>query len=156
MVFGRDRHRAAGDWVQFTGLFNVAGIHHRREAAATFARLVKRAEQKGWTYGVGLLPEPDNPQDPCAIRVYGVAQSKGLFSPMKVEQGHIGYLPREQAEAVHRELIVPGLPYQAELYSIFVTDGGFIDVKIAVLGPKGTSASARKRRDSKAGETAKH
>lgn len=150
MVFGRDRHRPAGDWVQFTSLLNVAGIHHRREAAAIFAGLVKRAEQKGWTYGVALLPEPYNPQDPFAIRVYGVAQSKKLFGPVTVEQGHIGYLPREEAEAVHRELIGPGLPFQAELYSIFVSDGGFIDIKMAVLGPKGTSASARKRRDSKA------
>jgi len=154
MVFGRDRHRPAGEWVQFTSLFNVAGIHHRRDAGAVFARLVKRAEQKGWTYGVGLLPEPDNPKDPYAIRVYGVAQSKALFGPIKVEQGHIGYLPREEADAVHRELIVPGLPFQAELYSIFVSSRGFIDVKMAVLGPKGTSASARKRRDRKAVETA--
>jgi len=150
MVFGRSRHKPSGHWVQFTGLFNVAGVQFRRAEASTFVSLVRRAERKGWTYGLGLEPEPDDIHDPCAIKVYGISQWKGLFGPLRTERAWIGYLPRDEATSVHRELVAKDLPFEAELYSIYVSARGFIDIKMLVLGPGGTSASARTRREKRA------
>lgn len=98
-------------------------------------------------YGVELEPEPTNPKDPNAIAVYGVAEVSGLFRKRVRKRLHIGYLPRETAAEIRRDLISKGLPIAGELYSIYRGAGGFLDVNVIVLAPPGHSRSAREKRE---------
>ena len=77
--FGRDRYRPPGAWIQTTGLLDVMGIQYRRGDAHEYARAARTAEQKRWPYGLRLEPEPENRQDPNAIKVIGHALTKRFF-----------------------------------------------------------------------------
>jgi hypothetical protein len=65
--------------------FPVAGVSHREEALADPA----------FTPGsmLRLIPEPENPHDPKAVAVWDAE-----------ERLQVGYVPREQAPALFREL----------------------------------------------------
>ncbi len=141
--FGTDRHLPEGDWIRATGVVSVVGIPYRKQAAQSFADAVRVAERKGLHYGLSLEPEPDNPHDPNAIAVHGVAETRGL---LRTTTGtwHIGYLPRDLAADIHRELLDHDVPIAVELYRIFEGDDGFLDVKAVVLAPRGFVA-ARER-----------
>lgn len=145
MAFARDRHQPPGDWVIFSGLLEIAISARLRDAASTFADLAGAAERRGWYYAVELVPEPTNEFDPNAVAVVGIAEWKGLFGPRRVNREKIGYLHREDAAEVTKELISPGRPYGAELYSIYRSRRGYLDIKVLVLGPPGFSEKARRR-----------
>jgi hypothetical protein len=56
--------------------------------AIAFARAAREAEAKGLIYGVELEHRPDNPHDPNAIAVIGIAERKGWFK-RTVDRWHI-------------------------------------------------------------------
>jgi hypothetical protein len=133
---GQDRHRPEGDWVQTTMVEKVVGVHHRKRDARAFVEAVRRAESKGLIYGLQLEHQPNNPHDRNAIAVFGVAEVRGWFR-RGMREWHVGFLDRDLAAELHRDLISKGLPIGAELYAIYVGDEGFIDINLIVLAPPG-------------------
>lgn len=158
MAFAKDRHRPPGNWVIFSPMIELVVWRDIHDATSTFADLAQRAEKKGWPYGLELCPEPANPFDPNAVAVYGVSTYKGLFGPKRINREKIGYLPREHAALVVRELVQPGKAFGVELYSVYRTKNGYVNVKLLVLGPPGMSEKARrnKRLAEEKALTAKH
>lgn len=144
MKFAQDRHRAAGEWVQFTNLVDIVGITHRLTDAHAFARAAQTAERRRLTYGVNLQFEPNNSHDSNAIAVIGLADCPGLFG-LKAKEWKVGYLPREVAADVVSELIEPRLPVSVELYSIYRTER-YLEIRVIILAPPGHSHSARMKR----------
>jgi hypothetical protein len=145
MKYATDRHQPPGDWVGFTLATSVVGVSMSKPAARAFASAARLAERRGWAYGVTPQWEPNNPHDPNAIAVIGMAESRGCFGGRRLGEWKIGYLPREVAEEVVTTLAEPGFPVGLELYSIYEGREGYIDIKVVVLGPPGTSHSARRR-----------
>lgn len=138
--FGRDRHKPDGKWVQFSLALSVTGVQHRKGAAMSFARDVRRAEAAGRPYGVRLVAEPDNAYDPNAIKVVGYCGDRQSAPGV-----HIGYVEAGVAKEVMDVLHANRLPFAGELYSIYKESGGFIDIKFIVLGPPGTGMKARSK-----------
>lgn len=132
--FGKDRYQPEGQWVQTTIMVKIAGVQHRKDNASEFARAVHVAEASGAQYGLSLSPEPGNPHDANAIKVYGTAGKKSW---------HIGYLDRETAEEVTTDLLSKGVAIAAELYDVWVGDEGYIDFKLLVLAPSGYGFKSR-------------
>jgi hypothetical protein len=142
--FGRDRHKPIGDWVQTTIVEEVAGIQHRKDDARAFMHAVRKAEAERLRYGVELEPEPTNPHDPNAIAVLGTSVVKGWLSSA-VRKWKIGYLARDLAKEINRDLISKGVPIAAELYDVTLTANDFIAVRLIVLAPTGHSHKIRLR-----------
>lgn len=142
--FAQDRHRPDGKWVQATTVEEVVGVHHRKADATAFAEAARVAERKGLQYGLQLEHQPNNPHDPKAIAVYGVAEIKGIFRS-GVKEWHIGYLPAELTGEMCQEFVSKGVPIAAELYSIYEGKDGFLDFKVIILAPPGNSLSSRRR-----------
>lgn len=147
MKFATDRHRPPGDWVQATGVEKVAGIQYRKGACKSWSRHIAKSQRAGMAYGVELAPEPANPADRNAIAVYGFAETPGLFHKRVRKRLHVGYLPRETAADIQRDLISQGLPIAGELYSIYWGRGDYFDVNVIVLAPPGHGRSTRERRE---------
>lgn len=136
--FATGRQRPPGEWVGFSTILDVVGIQHRRADAEAFAGAAQKAEAKRLEYGIGLQWEPDNPHDPNAIAVIGIAQSKRWLSPVQTSEWKVGYLPREVSAEIVARLIQLGLPVGAVLHEIKTNDdGGYLDIRVVVLGPKG-------------------
>jgi len=140
-AFGRDRYMPEGEWVRSTSRVKVAGVKFRLGNVERFIRGVKSAENSGHYYGVHIEAEPDNEFDPNAIKVFGDVSVKNWFSRKQLRL-HIGYLSEETARYVNENLISQNQKVAAELFSIYVSDNGFIDINIMVLGPKGYSHKA--------------
>ena len=117
--YARDRHKPAGEWAQTTLVEKVVGIEHRRQEAFAFAKAARKAEQQGCIYGVRLELEPKNLVEKNAIMVWGVAESRGWLGRIKQKEWHIGYLSREIAAEMQKDLLSAGIPIAAELYTIF-------------------------------------
>lgn len=143
--YGQDRHQPTGEWVQATTVVPVFGIQYRRDAAFAFAAAARKAEVRGWMYGVKARPEPTNAVDPNAIKVVGFAEQRGFLRRPRVTDWHIGYLDRDTAADITGTLVAEGVPISAELYSIYESDD-FLDVKIIILAPPGHSLSTRIRK----------
>jgi hypothetical protein len=145
--FGQARYKPAGEWVQATRLIEVAGIQFRKSEVRKFARALIKADRQDHVYGLKLHVEPDNPHDPNAIAVFGVAIYDGWFRRKKCGKWHVGYVPAEVAADVTVNLVLQDVPIAAELYSIFHGDKGddYWDIKFFVLAPPGNSASKRER-----------
>jgi hypothetical protein len=125
----------------------VAGVHHRKENAVSFARAVEKAEAKGLLYGVHLEPEPTNTHDPKAIKVIGYAEKKTLFGKEKRAEWHIGYLERDDAADLHKDLVSQGLSISAVLYRVFALPNfAQVGFDLIALAPPGHSLSVRRRR----------
>lgn len=131
---GERRYKPAGDWVQATTVLEVKGIHHRRGSAEAFCRAVMRAELSDQIYGARLRPEPSNRYDRNAIAVDGFVADRTW---------HIGYLDRDTAAELNRDLIAKGLRIGAQLYAIWISPAGYIEVKVIVLAPPGHSLKSR-------------
>lgn len=97
---------------------------------------VRAAELARRPYGVHLRPDPGNPHDPNAIAAYGFADGKTW---------HVGFLDRDTAQEITRDLISNGVAIDAELYAIWVADDGYIEIKLIVLAPPGHSMKKRLR-----------
>lgn len=134
----RARHRPEGDWVNATLTLDVAGIQHRRAEVEAFVKAAHSADLEGAKYGVRLTPDPLNPYDPNAIKVIGEVPGRGEW--------HIGYLDRETAEDISQDLLAAGIPIAGDLYKIYVSAGGFIEIKVIVLAPPGNGEKARRKR----------
>lgn len=132
--FGQDRHKPEGKWVQTTTTLKVAGVRHRQDAVHDFMRAVARAQGGSTRYGVNLRPDPTNAHDKNAIAVDGYAGS---------DRWHIGFLDRDTAAELHRDLISNGIRIDAELYSLWRGDDGYVDVNVIVLAPPGHSMKKR-------------
>lgn len=142
--FGGDRHRPAGEWVQATPLLNVAGWTFRAANVERFFAAVRKAEADGRPYGVRVRPEPHNAHDPLAIAVYGFASVKRWLRSPRIEEWHIGYVPADQAAAIHRDMLSKGMPIEAELYTLYLQDD-YREVRFFVLAPPGNSEKARRK-----------
>lgn len=72
--------------------------------------------------------EPSNPQDPHAIKIFGVSEQ--IFS---TKREMLGYVPSDVA----KEIVTSGLwPFlQLRLDSISVANQGFIAIRFQILGP---------------------
>lgn len=134
--FGQDRHKPSGNWVQTTTVVQVAGVQHRRNAAEAFCMAVHSSEQSRRPYGVLLRPDPGNAHDPNAIAVHGFAEGKTW---------HVGFLDRDTASAITRDLLANSVAIDAELYAIWIADDGYIEIKLIVLAPPGHSMKKRLR-----------
>ncbi|MCW5720846.1 MAG: hypothetical protein KIS86_06865 [Devosia sp.] len=93
-------------------------------------------------YGLFLVREPNNPHDPNALAIYGIATVRWLFS-QKEKQWHIGYVPAEVAAEIVEELVNVGLPIGVEMYRIEESGEGFFDIKFFILGPPGHGVATR-------------
>ena len=139
---GKDRHKPAGQWVQTTMVVPVAGVQFRQSNVASFVDAVRKAERTSLRYGVRIEHQPDNKHDANAIAVYGHAEYKGWFR-LGSKEWHVGFLDRETAKEIVRDLVAAGVPISAELYEIYVGDRNFVDVKVIVLAPSGHGLKAR-------------
>jgi hypothetical protein len=135
--FGQDRHGPQGAWVQTTNVRQIVGIQHRRNDVEAFCQAVHSAERGGQLYGVNLRPEPHNTHDRNAIAVDGFAGGR---------KWHVGYLDRNTAEEINRDLLSKGVPIDGELYAIWIADDGYIEIKVIVLAPPGNSMKVRLKR----------
>lgn len=139
---GQARHKPVGDWVQTTMVVSIAGIQFRKRDVEAFVKAVRQAEFAGLRYGVRLEHQPRNEHDPNAIAVFGQAETKGWFRS-GLREWHIGFLDRDTACELVRDLLARGISIAGELYQIYVGDEGFIDVKVIVLAPPGHSMKKR-------------
>lgn len=154
--YGTDRHRPFGRWVQVVST-NVVGGCYRKDNVDAFCNAVDIAEHKGLKYTVGMVPEPDNPHDPNAIKVYGLATTQSFLEGKKPNKWHIGYLSSGTSLWLYENLLSKQIPLAMELYGIYEDKNDnteseyygkvFTDIKCIVLAPPGFSASSIKRRN---------
>ncbi|KPL51368.1 hypothetical protein ABB55_03280 [Prosthecomicrobium hirschii] len=143
MTIGTNSTDPPGEWVTTTAVVKVAGLRHHQEAFESFVAAVQRAEANAMAYGVDLEPEPTNPVDPFAIRVYGWAmRSRFLRGPAR-DRYFLGFVPAGLAAELHADLTDAGVPFAARLYSIWLGETGFVDVNIIILAPSGWWHKAR-------------
>ena len=114
--------------------FNVAGIAHRRDAALRFARAAMKCEKANRHYGVVGLRDLDNPHDSNAIRVIGQWVERGWFGGEKTRHVHVGYVPADVAATIVEAYGTARNP-DFSLYSVYLGDDGFVDIKVIALGP---------------------
>ena len=134
--FGEDRHKPDGNWVQTTLVETVVGIQHRQSEVLAFCGAVQGAELSNTPYGVQVRPEPSNSHDQNAIAVDGFVGK---------QRWHVGYLGRDTAKEINRDLVSKKIPIAAELYNLWIGDDGYIDIKIIILAPSGYGTKARIR-----------
>lgn len=143
---GEQRYKPVGEWVQTTMAIPVVGIQHRKNDANSFVSAVRKAERTRLRYGVQVEHQPGNKHDPNALAVYGYADFKGWFRS-GTSRWHVGFLDRDSAEELARDLIAHSVPLELELYHIWIGDTGFVDIKVIVLAPPGFGLKARLRRN---------
>ena len=100
---------------------SVVGIQQKKKTALKFARNRNQSLE--------LEREPDNKQDPNAIKVVG--RSKGLIFG---DQASIGYVPRELASCI----VEGGFwgSVEPRLQRIYIGDDEYIEVEFQLLGPR--------------------
>jgi hypothetical protein len=114
--------------------FEVAGIAHRRDAAIWFARAALKCERANRFYGVVGLREPHNAHDPNAIMVLGHWAERGWFGGEKTLRAHVGYVPADLAVEIV-DAYGPERDPDLSLYSIYLGDDGYVDIKVIALRP---------------------
>lgn len=149
--FGLRRHRPEGNWVQTAPMTEVVGWQYRRRDVARFCKAVCKAERRGEIYGLRIERQPKNVHDANAIAVYGQASVQSLFRGSRLQEWHIGFVDRTLAAELVADLCERGLPIAAEMYSIYISNAGFHEIRFFVLAPPGWSVkkrwAARKSRD---------
>jgi hypothetical protein len=108
--------------------FEIAGVQRHLKAAREFVRAGDQT--------VTLVPEPTNPVSPHAIRVVGF-WSSGL----RDREAPIGYVPDAIAETLARAGLTEAV--QARMVRVYQSAGGFLDVRIKLIGPRGDRARFR-------------
>lgn len=121
------RHRPPGRWVKAFGDVSITVAQPGLSDVEKWSVACERAEDMGRPYGVALELEPNNSDDPDAIKVIGWAEFGTEHN------WHLGYVPRNRSARLHREFIGRGVALAAELVSIYQDAGGFIDIKINIL-----------------------
>jgi len=94
--------------VAFPNTFAIRGV-----SKEPFCHLIDKVKQG---MPVTLVPEPENPYDPNAVKVM-VGGANG-------EMLHIGYVPRELAEVVSKLLTEPGALWGAHICRLLPEDVG--------------------------------
>ena len=112
--------------------FEVAGIAHRGGEAAQFARAALKCEQANRLYGVLGFRQPGNTHDPNAIAVMGQWIEKGWFGAEKARLAHVGMA--DLAAAIV-EAYGPERNPDLSLYSIYLSDNGYVKIKVIALRP---------------------
>lgn len=77
------------DQVIYDDELHIAGAFYRQESVQNFLACKNKS--------IKLQPEPDNDYDPKAIKVIGYDKTT-----QNIQEHHIGYIPREQAQALSR------------------------------------------------------
>lgn len=139
------RERPPGNWrVLGRGLkFDVAGVQYRKADAERFVRGAAKCDSKELPWGVSVEREPQNSVDANAIKVFGWWTEKGWFGSVR-QQAHVGYYPAWLAAEIATDC--PTAPIAAEVYKLYIGDGGYIDIElvaIAAAPPKLPIAEAR-------------
>jgi len=116
-----------GDWTRITPLMSVQGVHHRKEAARTFAKFVLRVHDDGRPFGLIVEPEPTNSYDANALKIVGWCRGVAY---------HVGYV--EAIEAARAAERFPDSSLAAEFYSLYQGRTGFIDIRFFLSVPQGT------------------
>ncbi len=133
--FGQDRYLPEGDWSSAVEAAAVAGTKFRKNQAHEFAKAVKSAEKSGLEYGLELEPEPDNRADPNAIKVIGFAETAGWFGRVQFQEWHVGYLQKDLAKSLRKEMLAEDADVVAELHHVTV-DGEKVNIEMSVLKPE--------------------
>lgn len=105
----------------------IAGVFYHKESVLEFMSC--RDKQ------IGIRPEPDNPHDSNAINVIGLGVSDNI-----TREFHIGYIPREQALALHRlqasgKIYSKYHPLNDQDYDIYEEYDIDLGIAIQLLGP---------------------
>ena len=136
--------RPEGQWVRTTGMVSIIGLEQRLDAFRAFAVAADRASKTGLRFGVELEPDPTHAETTNALKVIGVAHSKGFFSGPKEHKWELGHIWHSIADEIYRDLTSQGVPIAAELSSIHA-DVNDPEVKLYLLAPKGHSQRDRGR-----------
>ena len=140
--------RPEGAWRQLPPMFEIAGIHYRIADAERFVRAAKRCEEKGWSYWLDVVREPDNPHDSNAIAVMGVwTHRTQLLRRMKAESVQLGYIPREMAAEVPRTVPIAIEPSDFYMVPRRDGDGVFVSIRALLLLPGRSSGFWEGRHD---------
>jgi hypothetical protein len=116
------------------GPFSVAGIVHRKAHARRFAEGELRSDRKDLKYGLDAVREPNNPHDRNAVKLFGWWTGRGWFGGMKRDLAFIGYVPTHIAQAIVAAY-GPDRNPDIALYSVYIGQDGFLDVKGIVIRP---------------------
>lgn len=113
-----------GEWRRATPLLTVHGIQYRKEEATAFARAAFKLYDAGRPFGIVIEREPDNPADRNALKVIGWGGGVSR---------HVGYV--EALEAARAAERYPGVHLAADLYSLYLGSGGFMDIRYFLSVP---------------------
>ena len=105
----------------FYGDVEVVGIQHHRDEAISFI--------KGKDHEIVLELEPRNKFDPNAIIVFGT--NKGFFG-RKTKK--VGYIPAEVSKTIAEQSMFSQIA--PRLRNIYMSDDGFCNIKLDLIGPK--------------------
>lgn len=114
--------------------FDVAGIAHRRDAALRFAKAALKCEKANRHYGVVGLRDHDNPHDSNAIMIIAQWVERGWFGGEKSRNVQVGYVPADMAAAIVEAYGATRNP-DLSLYSVYLADDGYVDIKVIALRP---------------------
>ncbi len=101
--------RPPGAW-KIWARTSVAGTRHRADDVDRFLVRARRADPA--KFGFDLQPDPKNPYDKNAIRVYGYIDGARF---------HLGYVPADLAKEL-TEAAPPDMPISAHLQRVFRGD----------------------------------
>lgn len=123
-----------GEWRRITPLLTVQGVQFRRAEAIAFAKTALKLHAQRGQFGLLIEPEPENPHDTNALRIVG--WGRGVSR-------HIGYV--EAPEASRVAVRHPGAMLAAEFYSLYLSAGGYIDIRYFLSAPADCKAVASER-----------
>ena len=123
-----------GEWERSTPLLTVQGVHYRLPDATAFAKAALKLYEAGKPFGLLVEPEPSNPHDRDALKVIGWGGGSSR---------QIGYV--DAVEAARAAARYPGVHLGAELYSLYLGGGGFVDIRFFLSAPAGTAPIASGR-----------
>lgn len=115
----------AGEWKRATPLLTVRGIIYHYQEALAFAKAAIRLHDVDKPFGLLIEREPDNPHGKTALKVMGWGGGVSR---------HIGYV--ESLESHRSAERYPGCYLAAELYSVYLGGGGFVDVRYFLTVPE--------------------
>lgn len=113
--------RPPGAW-KIWARTNVAGTRHRADDVERF--LTRGARSDPSKFGLSLQPDPKNPYDENAIRVYGYVDG---------ERFHLGFVPADLAKEL-TESAPPDMPIFAQLQCVYRGDYA-ADITFHILVP---------------------
>lgn len=114
-------HKIPAGFQIFDERLEVAGIHHRRDAAAQF---VNQTDQ--W---LEFESEALNSYDSNAIKILGCYQQNNELIKL-----HVGYVPASIAKQI---TAFSADECKARLLKTYIGDSGYVEILFQVLGPKG-------------------